>query len=99
MSCPQHVGDLIIPHPLGHFATWTLSPDFVVMLSLTNEALHLLHVKPLTPIPHLLHVHCMILSFEVLNLYLTSQRTRIPYAIQSEILICPGVGSFALTRK
>ena len=31
MSLPQHVGDLILPCPLGHSATRTLAPSAVVM--------------------------------------------------------------------
>lgn len=56
MSCPQQVGDLIIPQPVGHLATCTGLPSFV-MLSLTKAESHLLQVKPFTPIPHLLHLH------------------------------------------
>jgi hypothetical protein len=63
ISSAQHVGDLIIPHPLGHFATCTLSPCFVVMISFTSALLHLLHVNPLTPMPHLLQWYSIRLSF------------------------------------
>ncbi|MCC5014468.1 MULTISPECIES: hypothetical protein [Legionella] len=56
MSWPQQTGDLIMPQPFGHFATCILWLSLLIV-SLTKDVLHLLQVKPFTPIPHLLQVH------------------------------------------
>jgi len=51
MSKPQHIGDLILPHPSGHLATETSRPSAVVMVSGTSSLLHAAHSIPTTPIP------------------------------------------------
>jgi len=51
MSVPQHIGDLIIPCPSGHFATATVAPASVVTLSCTSCLPHLPQVIVPTLIP------------------------------------------------
>lgn len=69
MSWPQQTGDLIFPHPFGHFATCTLSLLSVFTVSNTKDELHLLQVNPLTPIPHLAHLHSITSSPVKVNTY------------------------------
>jgi hypothetical protein len=54
MSSPQHIGDLILPCPFGHFETWTSVPFSSFILSLTRGASHFAQVA-LTAIPHFAH--------------------------------------------
>lgn len=54
MSWPQHIGDLILPWPFGHFETCTDLPSSSFRVSFSRGAPHLPHVA-LTLIPHLLH--------------------------------------------
>jgi hypothetical protein len=48
MSCPQHVGDLIRPCPLGHSDTLTVLPSSLVSSLNSSSELHLPHVMPIT---------------------------------------------------
>ncbi len=52
ISEPQHIGDLIIPQPLGHLVTETFVPSSLVISPGTMSQLHLAHFIPTTPIPH-----------------------------------------------
>lgn len=54
MSCPQHMGDLILPWSLGHLEIWTSLPSGSFRVSFTRGAPHLPHVA-LTLIPHFSH--------------------------------------------
>ena len=54
MSWPQHMGDLILPWPFGHFDTCTEEPSSRWMVSLTSGASQAPHVA-LTDIPHTAH--------------------------------------------
>jgi|TARA_B100000809_G_C14655322_1_gene357522 hypothetical protein len=51
MSCAQHIGDLIIPSPFGHFETWTVLPSSFVSVSFSSAAPHFAHVM-FTLMPH-----------------------------------------------
>jgi hypothetical protein len=55
MSEPQHIGDLILPWPLGHCETPTLDPSSFVTLALTSAASQEPQVM-LTDILHVGHV-------------------------------------------
>jgi hypothetical protein len=59
MSSPQHMGDLILPWPLGHFEICTFVPSSNVKLSSTSGASHLAQVA-LTAIPHFAHSYVAI---------------------------------------
>jgi hypothetical protein len=50
MSTPQHIGDLILPWPLGHLETCTDDPSSRWIVSFTSGASHVPHVA-LTDIP------------------------------------------------
>ncbi len=56
MSCAQHIGDLIMPWPSGHFDTATEPPSGLVIESWTNSVSHFAQVM-LTLIPHLSQVY------------------------------------------
>jgi len=50
MSTAQHIGDLILPWPLGHLETCTDDPSSRWIVSFTSGASHVPHVA-LTDIP------------------------------------------------
>ena len=52
---PQHIGDLIFPHPSGQRATETTLPSAVVIVSGTNSLLHFAHFIPTTAMPQEAH--------------------------------------------
>jgi len=54
MSAPQHIGDLILPWPLGHFDTCTDDPSSRWIESFTNGASQVPQVA-LTDIPQVGH--------------------------------------------
>lgn|GEM_PF-433099 len=56
MSEPQHIGDLILPWPLGHCETPTLEPSSFVTLAFTSAASQEPQVM-LTDILHVGHVY------------------------------------------
>ena len=51
MSVPQHIGDLILPWPLGHTEIATLVPSSLTRTSSTRAASHEPQVV-LTDMPH-----------------------------------------------
>ena len=59
MSWAQHMGDLILPSPLGHFETSTVLPSSLTSVSCTSSAPHVAQVM-FTLIPHLSHVYVAI---------------------------------------
>ncbi len=48
MSLPQHIGDLIFPHPSGHVEIFTVLPSSLVITSGTKALPQAAHVKQLT---------------------------------------------------
>jgi hypothetical protein len=63
MSEPQHIGDLIIPCPFGHFDTCTVLPSSFVRVSCTSSAPQLPHVMMPTLIPQVGQVYRAISIF------------------------------------
>ena len=57
MSVPQHIGDLIMPCPFGHFETCTVLPSSFVSVSCTNSLPQLPQVMTPTLIPHVGQVY------------------------------------------
>ena len=55
MSAPQHIGDLILPWPLGHSEISTTAPSAFVRLASTSGASQAPQVV-LTDIPHFAQV-------------------------------------------
>ena len=56
MSWPQHIGDLTLPCPSGHFETWTDLPSGMANVSCTSSLPHFPQVIVPTLIPHFGHV-------------------------------------------
>ncbi len=54
MSCPQHIGDLILPWPFGHLEICTAFPSGNSSESFSSAASQWPQVA-LTLMPHLLH--------------------------------------------
>jgi hypothetical protein len=59
MSWPQHIGDLILPCPFGHFEICTSLPSSSFRLSSTSGASHFAQLA-FTPIPHFEHSYVAI---------------------------------------
>jgi len=51
MSWPQHVGDFILPCPLGHLDIDTVEPSSFVRMSGSNSVPHCEQVNPFTAMP------------------------------------------------
>ena len=63
MSVPQHIGDLIMPCPFGHFETCTVLPSSFVSVSCTSSLPQLPQVMMPTLIPHVGQVYRDICDF------------------------------------
>ena len=51
MSWPQHIGDFILPCPLGHLDIDTVEPSSFVRISGSNSVPHCEQVNPFTAMP------------------------------------------------
>ncbi len=60
MSWPQHIGDLIMPCPPGHFETWTEDPSSFVRVACSSSAPHWPQVIDPTLMPHFSQVYAVI---------------------------------------
>ncbi len=62
MSWPQHMGDLILPWPSGHWEMWTVDPSGLVRELCSSSLPHLPQVIVPTLMPHLSQVYAATLD-------------------------------------